>query len=200
MVNKYYNLILSAILVCIIIFFGRDLNPFDDKTFIAHDETQAARVSEFALNITHGHIPPRISPNMSFGMGYPLFNYYAPFAYWVTSAIYLTGIPIVPSLEISYLLALIIACMGMIQFLKKYVSGWGSLIGGLLYITSPFVAVDIFVRGNLAEVWFLALFPIGLYLLSVVDKKRLFITALILSFLFSVHNIFSLLAVFMLLV
>ena len=200
MVNKYYNLILSAILVCIIIFFGRDLNPFDDKTFIAHDETQAARVSEFALNITHGHIPPRISPNMSFGMGYPLFNYYAPFAYWVTSAIHLTGIPIVPSLEISYLLALIIAYIGIIQFLKKYVSGWGSLIGGLLYITSPFVAVDIFVRGNLAEVWFLALFPIGLYLLSVVDKKRLFITALILSFLFSVHNIFSLLAVFMLLV
>lgn len=195
MVNKYFNLIFAAILVCIIFFFGRDLNPFDGKTFMAHDETQAARVSEFALNITHGKIPPRISPNMSYGLGYPIFNYYAPFAYWVTSAIHLTGIPIIPSLEISYLLALIVGCIGIILFLRKYVSGWGSFIGGLLYISSPFVAVDIFVRGNLAEIWFLALFPMTLYLLSVVDKKRLFITAIVVSFLFSVHNIFSLLAV-----
>src|SRR3989344_2036537 len=37
-------------------------------------------------------------------------------------------------------------------------------------------------------------------MLTTIDKKRLFITALMLSFLFSVHNIFSLLAVFMLLI
>jgi len=195
MVNKYYNFIVAVILVGILFFLGRDLNPFDTKTFIAHDETQAARVSEFTLNIVHGHIPPRISPNMSYGMGYPLFNYYAPFAYWVTSAIHLTGLPIIPSLEISYLLALTVGYIGMVQFLKKYVSRWGSLIGGILYVTSPFLAVDIFVRGNLAEVWFLALLPISLCLLTKVNKKGLFITSLMLSFLFSVHNIFSLLAV-----
>ncbi|MDA1317417.1 MAG: 6-pyruvoyl-tetrahydropterin synthase-related protein [bacterium] len=198
MLNKYYKFIptiLASFILVAFFVFQYDLNPWDGQTFLAHDKTQATRVSEFTLNLTHGQIPPRIAPNMSFGLGYPIFNYYAPFAYWVTSAINLTGIPIIAALELSYILALIVAYIGMNYFLKQYISDESSVVGALLYVMSPFIAVDIFVRGNLAEVWFLALLPLTLYMLSQVNKRRLFITALVVSFLFSVHNIFSLLAV-----
>lgn len=186
---------LLIICVVLILLFGKSLNPFDDKSFLGHDETQPARILEFAFDIQQGHVPPRISPHMSFGMGYPIFNYYAPTAYWITSAFFLTGINAASALELSYLCALILAFVGMYLFLKMYFNTLPAIAGALAYISSPFIAVDIFVRGNLAEMWFFALFPVGLYLLSSVHKKTIGVTAVVLALIFTSHNIFSLVSI-----
>ncbi|QQS44077.1 hypothetical protein IPM65_00525 [Candidatus Roizmanbacteria bacterium] len=190
--KKYGLIVICAVLVFL---FGRSLNPFDNNTFLGHDETQPARIIEFAFDIRNGHIPPRISPHMSFGMGYPIFNYYAPTAYWITSSLLLAGLDVTASLEVSYLAAFLLAFIGMYLFLKKYFNEVPALIGGLAYVSSPFIAVDIFIRGNLAEMWFFALFPFGLWILTVVSKRSIGIAAVILAFVFTSHNIFSLVSV-----
>ena len=192
LLKKYGFLLVCVILI---VLFGRSMNPFDNQTFLGHDETQPARIIEFSFDIKNGHIPPRISPHMSFGMGYPIFNYYAPTAYWITSAIFLAGFDVAAALEISYLAALLLAFAGMYLFLKKYFNQIPSVAGALAYASSPFVAVDIFVRGNLAEVWFLALFPLGLWILTIVSKRSFVLSAIILALVFTAHNIFSLIAV-----
>ncbi|MDP4011904.1 MAG: 6-pyruvoyl-tetrahydropterin synthase-related protein, partial [Candidatus Roizmanbacteria bacterium] len=179
----------------VLMIFARNLNPFDSLTFVGHDETQAARISEFSFNIQNGVLPPRIAPHFSFNLGYPIFNYYAPFAYWITSAIHISGIPIPQSLEISYMFALIVGLFGMYRFLKHFFGRLSGFIGSIAYISSPFIAVDIFVRSNLAEMWFFALFPLALSYITMTKKKNVFLTALILSALFTSHNIFSLISI-----
>lgn len=99
------------------------------------------------------------------------------------------------SLEVSYLTALLLAFVSMYLFLKKYFDGIPSLAGALAYVSSPFIAVDIFVRGNLAEMWFFALFPLSLWVLTVVSKRTVAFGAIILALVFTSHNIFSLVSV-----
>jgi len=181
-----------AILIVSVLIIARELNPFDSSMFIGHDETQAARVLEFSFNIQKGIIPPRIAPHFSFNLGYPIFNYYAPTAYWITSFIHLAGSGVAQSLELSFILALGMGGIGMFLFLNNYFDKYAGLVGALSYISSPFIATEIFVRSNVAEMWFFALFPLTLYLLSTVNNRRLFLTAIILSFLLTSHNIFSL--------
>ncbi len=190
--KKYGFIVICAVLVFL---FGRSLNPFDNNTFLGHDETQPARIIEFAFDLRNGHVPPRISPHMSFGMGYPIFNYYAPTAYWITSGLFLAGLDVTAALEVSYLSAFVFAFASMYLFLKKYFDELPSLIGGLTYVSSPFIAVDIFIRGNLAEMWFFALFPAGLWVLTRVSKRSTGIAAIILALVFTSHNIFSLVSV-----
>lgn len=164
--------------------------------FEFHDETQPARIQQFVLNLKNLKIPPRLAPDFSFKMGYPLFNFYAPFSYWITGFINLLGFNVVNSLKISFLLALTTAFIAAFVFLNLLFDFYPSLFGATAYITSFYFPVDIFVRGNLAEVWFLALFPLAtLFLYKNVQKKSstiFFLTVLAVSFVLSVHNILSL--------
>lgn len=166
--------------------------------FEFHDQTQAARIAQFTVNLENLQIPPRMAPDFSYGMGYPVFNFYAPFAYWVGSMLSLAGLTTIGALKVSFLLALLGAFLGMYLFLKEQFNEAASLLGATLYVTSSIIPLEIFVRGNLAEMWFLMLFPTALYLLMRNARdasKRVFIsTALVLSFLLTVHNIMSLLA------
>ena len=170
------------VFVILLIFFylGSSVSPTSKSMFTFHDETQAARVEQFTQNLTSFHIPPRMAPEFSYGMGYPVFNFYAPFAYYVTSILNILGLSVIAALKTSFLLALLGAFLGMYLFLKELFDKSSALFGATLYITSSFIPVEIFVRGNLSEMWFIALFPITLFLLvknsKVFTKKTFFLT------------------------
>ena len=192
---KIFSVILGMILIFVL---GAKLLPTTRTMFEFHDQTQAARIAQFTVNLENLNIPPRMAPDFSYGMGYPVFNFYAPFAYWVSSLLSLLGLTTIAALKASFLLALIVAAGGMYLFLREQFDEAASLLGLTLYVTSSIIPLEIFVRGNLAEMWFLALFPTALYLLirnARESSKRVFVmTALTLSFLLTVHNIMSLLA------
>lgn len=191
------KLIIFFSFLLIFIFLGKDLNPFSSFFFTFHDETQPARIQQFTKELKNLHLPPRIAPDMNFKIGYPIFNFYAPTAYWITSFFNLLGLNIINSLKISFLLALIIAFYGSFKLFNQFFDFWTSILGGYLYITSLYFPLNIFVRGNLAEIWFLSLFPISLFYIvkttkiKKFDKKIFLANTLILSFLLTSHNIFS---------
>ncbi|KKP52529.1 MAG: hypothetical protein UR42_C0006G0005 [Candidatus Roizmanbacteria bacterium GW2011_GWA2_33_33] len=164
--------------------------------FTFHDSTQPARIQQFVLELRQLHIPPRIAPDFNFKLGFPVFNFYAPFSYWLTGLINLTGFDIVSSLKLSFLLALLVGFTGSYLFLKNFFDFYPSLLGGVLYITSLYFPLDIFVRGNLAELWFLALMPLTFHLAyknSLKNNRKIFfLTTIILSFTLTSHNIYSL--------
>lgn len=190
---KYKNLVFIILSFFFIFFIARGLNPFNKKTFSGHDATQAARVVEFSENLINLQIPPRVSRNMSFGLGYPIFNYYSPTAYWITSSINFLGLNVAKSLELSYLLAICLGFFGMYFLIKDYLKDkLAALVASCFYISSPYIAVDIFVRSNLSEIWFFALLPWSLYMLKKVDRKSFFLTSFIVSLALTSHNIFSL--------
>lgn len=191
--------ILLFVSLCILIAIPfQTLNPFNNQMFEFHDITQASRIFDFSLNLKNGIFPPRIAPTFSYGLGYPVFNFYAPFAYWITSFIHIIGFDIVSSLKFSFLFAFLLSFVGMYIFLKNFFNIHSSLLGAFVYTLCPYFAAQIFVRGNLAEVWFMALLPFALHLLTIASTHSiplLLVTPLLLSALFTVHNIFSLLSV-----
>ncbi|MEO6509103.1 MAG: 6-pyruvoyl-tetrahydropterin synthase-related protein [Patescibacteria group bacterium] len=179
----------------IVLFLGKNLLP-GNTMFDFHDETQPARIAEFSFDLAHGQIPPRIAPHFSFNLGYPVFNYYAPFSYWTTSLIHIIGFDIADSLKLSFLIAYIVGFMGMYFFLRNFLKDLPSLFAASLFISSPYFALDTFIRGNLAEIWLIVLIPWVLYFLyknSNTDSPYFFAgTALITSFAISAHNVLSL--------
>jgi len=200
--KKYFSLSFFIILLGIIFFLGKNLNPFDLRMFSFHDDTQAARISEFIFNLKSRMIPPRIAPHLSFGLGFPIFNYYAPFAYWFTSFLNLIGFSIPMALKLSFLLGIIAAFIGMFLFLKLFFNRIASLLGAAIYSGSTWFAVEIFIRGNLSEVWFIALFPIALFFLyqnmQKLSNTLLVLSIIFISFLLTSHNVLSLLSLLIL--
>jgi hypothetical protein len=164
--------------------------------FTFHDETQPARIQQFISELKNFHIPPRIAPDFNFKIGFPVFNFYAPFSYWLTGLINLTGFDIVSLLKLSFLFALLVGFFGGYLFLRNFFDFYPALLGGVFYITSLYFPLDIFARGNLAEIWFLALLPLSFYLVyknSLKNNQKIFfLTTIILSFTLTSHNIYSL--------
>lgn len=191
---KRLFLILSFIFV--IFFLGRAaLNPLNGQMFNFHDDTQAARIQQFVLNLKSLKIPPRIAPNFSNNLGFPVFNFYAPAPYWITSLFHLFGFDVITALKISFLLALALAFFFMYRFLRIYFDFYPSLFGGLLYASSPWMAIEIFIRGNLAEIWFLALLPLVFLMIASNSRSKspwTFVgTVLTLSLGLTSHNVLS---------
>ncbi|MCS7093055.1 MAG: hypothetical protein NZL96_01320 [Patescibacteria group bacterium] len=191
---KFFILLIS--IASIVFFLGKSLLPFNDFFFDFHDETQPARIQEFVLNLKNLNLPPRIAPNFSFNLGYPVFTYYAPSSYWLTSFFHLIGFSIIDSLKISFLLALLMSFFSMTKLMSLFFNFWASAFVGLLYASSPWLAVEIFVRGNLAELWFIAVLPLSIYFLiknsQESNRQVFFFTCLAFVFILSVHNILSL--------
>ncbi|MFN4212993.1 MAG: 6-pyruvoyl-tetrahydropterin synthase-related protein, partial [Microgenomates group bacterium] len=186
------------LLFIIISSLGRHLLP-NNYFFTFHDSTQPARIQQFVKELKNFHIPPRVAPDMNYQLGYPVFNFYAPASYWITSVINIIGFDVVNSLKLSFLLALIVGFLGTYLFFKKFFDFLPSILGGFFYITSLYFPLNIFVRGNLAETWFLALLPFALFLIYEnslkINKKTFFLTSIILSLLITSHNILSLVSI-----
>ncbi|GAB4219343.1 MAG: 6-pyruvoyl-tetrahydropterin synthase-related protein [Candidatus Microgenomates bacterium] len=189
------KLILFFCLIFTIFFLGKDLLPTNNYFFTFHDETQPARIQQFVINLKNLQIPPRIAPNFSFNLGYPVFNYYAPTSYWITSFFHLIGFDVLTSLKISFLLSILVAFISFYLFSSLFFGFYQSIFASLLYASSPWIAVEIFVRGNLAEMWFLSLLPLvfwSLYKNSKIQSRKFFVlTIIILGASLTTHNVLS---------
>ena len=122
--------------------------------FNFHDDTQASRIQQMALNIKTGHIPPRLAPTLSYGLGFPVFNFYAPFSYQITTGFHLLGMSVPMALKFSFFLSVILSFVTMFLLLQTFFSFLPSILGGVAYSSSLWLAVEIFVRETLRSVGF----------------------------------------------
>jgi len=188
------RIIVFIALFILIFTIGKKLLP-GNMMFDFHDETQPARISEFVLNLKNGIIPPRMAPRFSFNLGYPVFNHYAPFSYWVSSIINLIGFDIADTVKLSFLLAIIVGLISSLLFFQLFFDFFPSFLASILYVSSPWIAVEIFIRGNLAEVWFFAIMPLAFWIIYKNSQKYshfvFLFASLILSAALTVHNVLS---------
>lgn len=197
--KKFQFLLLAGLVVALFLYIiYPSLNPFSTLMFDFHDNTQLARIDQYALNMRSGIFPPRIAPQVSFNLGWPIFNFYAPLAYIITALIHVIGIPLVSSLKLSFFLSFALSGIGMYVLLKKILSAIPAIVGTSIYLTSTYFATEIMIRGNLAEVWFAAIFPLTLYAILINSEERsrksFSLAVILLTFSFLVHNLFSLIA------
>lgn len=151
----------SFAIICIIIlsFFSYRF-LLQTGFFPMHDNTQVARVFEMTKSLKDGMIPVRWVSDLGYGYGYPIFTFYAPLAYYVGGLI---GLVTSALLATKIMIGLGIVLSGVTMFFlgNKLFGRVGGIVVSLLYIYAPYHGVDVFVRGNIAEVWAYACLPLA---------------------------------------
>jgi hypothetical protein len=150
--------------------------------FPMHDDLQVGRLYQMDLCFRDGQIPCRWVPDMGYGYGYPLFNYYPPFPYYTAEIFHLLGLSFINSIKLMFILGLIFS--GIFAYLlgRELWGKWGSLVTAAFYIYAPYHAVDVYVRGALNEFWGLVFFPAVFWAVYKVIKEESKIFLAILAF------------------
>lgn len=116
-----------------------------------HDDQQVVRLQQMDKALKAGQFPVRWVPDLGFGYGYPVFNFYPPLAYYTGEVIHLLGPGYIDSIKTVWFLALIGSAIAMYFLGKELFGKAGGLVSSMFYLYAPYHAVDAYVRGALAE-------------------------------------------------
>jgi hypothetical protein len=128
--------------------------------FRPHDFLHGARVAEMSRMLQEGQLPPRWSGNFGYGYGMPLFAFYAPLPYFVSSALHLLGLPLLSAVQVLFLLPSVIAAVGSFYLGKRLFGAPAGILLSALYTLAPYRAVNLYVRGAVSESWAMAAYPV----------------------------------------
>lgn len=120
--------------------------------YISHDgEAHVARFASYYQAFHDGQFPPRWAGNLNYGYGSPLFIFYYPLPGYIGSLFHMLGL----SFEHSYLLIMsLCALLAPITFylwVKTFLKKEQAIFAALLYGFAPYHFLDLFVRGDIAE-------------------------------------------------
>lgn len=174
------------VLIVFLLGIGTVLPLFHSGFFSMHDDTQIPRMYEMGKALSDGQFPVRWVRDLGYGYGYPLFNFYAPLPYYIGGILILFGVNALFATKLVFGFAILFSSITMYIFLKKFLSISSAVVGSLLYIYFPYHAVNIYVRGDLGEIFSYSLLPLvflALYTLHHYDysKKKIPYSSLILS-------------------
>lgn len=136
----------------------------------ASDDIHIAWLYELHKTLMAGKIPPRFVPDLSFGFGYPLFEFVFPLPFYISEIFHLVGFGLVDSIKALFFLTVPASFLLMYLLLRQFISGPLSLAGAFLYVYTPYRAVDLYVRGAIGEVLSFVFLPA--ILLSIVKLKE----------------------------
>ncbi len=156
--KSFFYLVLLCVLSVLTV-----LPFFYNGFFTMHDNTQVARVSEMSLSLRDGMIPVRWVMNLGYGYGYPIFTFYAPFAYYIGAFWMTFGLDALVATKLMMMSGVILAGMFMYLFAKDIWGEEGGFVAALFYLFAPYHAVNIYVRGAVAEFWGMAFLPLLFY-------------------------------------
>ncbi|MFZ2153349.1 MAG: hypothetical protein WAV41_04880 [Microgenomates group bacterium] len=149
-----------------------------------HDDMQLIRQLELEKCLNDGQIPCRWTPDLGYGYGYPLFNFYPPLPYAVGTLFRATGFTFITTIKLTAALQFIFAAVGMYLLAATFYGPIGGLISGLLYTYAPYHAVNVYIRGAMNEAWASVFFPFIFYFayLAIYRQKRVYYLLLSLSY------------------
>src|SRR3989344_7271227 len=101
------------------------LNP---GFFPIHDDTQVQRVFEMRKSLSDGMFPVRWVADLGYGYGYPIFNYYAPLAYYIGGFFNYLGFNSLISTKIMMVLGILLAGVFMYVLASQLFRKIGGLI------------------------------------------------------------------------
>ncbi len=157
---KHLHKFLGIIIVVIFSFWA--IKPlFVTGFFPMHDDTQVARVFEMHKSLRHGMFPVRWVSDLGYGYGYPIFNFYAPLAYYIGAFFMFLGLSALAATKALMVVGVIAAGISMYFLAREFWGKTGGIISGLLYIYAPYHALNIYVRGAVAEFWAYAFLPLA---------------------------------------
>jgi hypothetical protein len=192
--RKHPNFWPLVIVIFFAILAGRSL-IFQSGYFNMHDDLQMMRQLEMEKCFLDGQIPCRWVPDMGYGFGFPLFNFYPPLPYLIGEAIRVLGASFVVTAKLTFALSFVVSGIGMYLLAKDFFGRLGGVLASIFYVWAPYHAVDVYVRGAMNEAWALAWFPFifwtGYRLIKEKKKQTKWIIGLALAWfaLLTSHNL-----------
>lgn len=156
----YPVILFALVVVAIWPFLARQGLPRDTDA-----ELHVFRLAELASLVSTGELYPRWAPHFFYGYGYPIFNYYAPLAYYLGLPVTLiTGFDAVAGVKAVFALTFLAGALGIFGYVRDFWGRRAALISAAIYIYSPYLLyVDPHARGDLAEFLSFGVFPIALW-------------------------------------
>lgn len=186
-------LIHNFLFLTLIIFTWWAVKPiFAPGFFPIHDQPQVERVLEMVTALKAGQFPVRWVGDLGYGFGYPIFNFYAPLAYYVGALFNLLGLDVLLATKMMMAFGVVLAGASMYFLAKEFWGKWGGLVAGLFYIYAPYHAADIYVRGAVGEYWAMAFLPLvflGLYRIFCEQRRGVLLAGLSFAAVILSHNL-----------
>lgn len=143
------------------------------------------RLSAFYESMRAGEFPVRWLSRLNNGYGYPVSNFLYPGFMYLGVPIAVLTSSFVMTTKLLFTMSLVLSSVGMYLWLRRSFNKWPSIVGGLIYLYSPYHLFDVTVRGSLGEVLVLALAPFVFWAL---DRKSVGLTGIFLGLLLISHN------------
>ncbi|MBK8048324.1 MAG: glycosyltransferase family 39 protein [Anaerolineales bacterium] len=155
------------------------------------------RIFELDAAWQRGILYPRFGPNLYFGYGAPLFQFYPPLSSYMGILFYNLGFGFIASAKLVLSVNLLLAGLGIYGYLR-WLTGRriGSVTGAILFMFSAYILVVVYERGAVAESTALAIMPWLFWAMHRQVAHRSFIavcaTAILVALLMLAHNISAL--------
>lgn len=159
---KHPNFWPLLVVVVFAILAGRTL-IFEKGYFNMHDDLQMMRQLEMEKCFKDWQIPCRWVPDMGYGYGFPLFNFYPPLPYLVGQIFRVLQFSFVDTAKLTFALSFVLSGIAMYFLAKEFFGRWGGVVSSIFYIWAPYHSVDVYVRGAMDEAWAFIWFPLILF-------------------------------------
>lgn len=169
---------------------------FKPGFYVTHDgEFNLVRLMHFNDALRNGQFPVRWVNGLNFGFGSPLFNFFYPLMYYLSSLIHLFGFDFGTSLKALIGASSVGSVILMYIWLRKRFSDFGAFFGAMIFLYAPYRLLLMYVTGTFGAL--LSLFFLPLVFISIdkiIEKKRIFVSVLALGILglLTAHNVTAL--------
>jgi len=96
---------------------------------------------------------PRWLPDLGYGFGFPLFNYYAPLSYYLLLPLRWLGLPAQMAVLIGFAGALWALAVAVYLWGRDLFGERAGFVAALAAVYGPYILHDVYRRGGLASVW-----------------------------------------------
>lgn len=140
--------------------------------FNMHDDLQMMRQLEMEKCFLDFQIPCRWIPDMGYGFGFPLFNFYPPLPYLIGELVRVFNVSFVDTVKILFVVSFVASGITMYFLAKEFFGKFGGVVSSIFYIWAPYHSVDVYVRGAMNEAWALIWFPLILLCLYKIATQK----------------------------
>jgi hypothetical protein len=139
---------------------------------------------------------PRWTPDLVYGYGYPLFNFFPPLSFYPAEFFHLLGLSFAQAWNAALALYILLAGMTMYLFVKDVFGETAAWVAAVAYMYAPYQLYNALNRGNLGEALALPLLPLILWAFRrlLIRGKIRYLALSVLSYaaLILTHNVINL--------
>ncbi len=131
------------------------------------------RVHQLAQNLRAGIAPAQWMPDAAYGLGYPMFRYYAALPYYLAAALDIAGAGVLWGTKLTQALGFLLAGWAMYRLARASgANAPGAVLASAAYTYAPFHLANVYVRGDaLSEFYAYALYPLIIWALIALCEK-----------------------------